>query len=161
MVHRPRRQPQALAEKVKAKLSEMEEKGHIAKVTTPTDWVSSMVVVTKQDKVRICLDPKDLNRAIKREHYRLPVVEEVVAAFPDAKVFSIFDAKSGFLQIKLYYESSPLMTFNTPQGQYQWLRLPFGVKSVPEIFQRVMDQMLEGIEGARAIMDGILVTGKD
>ena len=59
VVHGPRRQPQALAEKIKAKLNEMEEKGPITKVTTPTDWVCSMVVVTKQDKVRTCLDPKD------------------------------------------------------------------------------------------------------
>ena len=80
---------------------------------------------------------------------------------PDTHMFSVIDAKSGFLQIKLDYESSLLTTFNTPQGRYRWLRLPFGIKSAPEIFQRIMDEMLEGIQGARAIMDDILIAGKD
>ena len=73
----------------------------------------------------------------------------------------MIDAKSGFLQIQLDYESSLLTTFNTPIGRYRWLRLPFGIKSAPEIYQRIMDNMLEGIEGARAIMDDILIAGKD
>ena len=161
VIHAPRRQPQALAMKIKAKLKEMEDDGHIAKVHEPTDWVNSMVVVVKKDKIRICIDPKDLNKAIRREHYPIPTVEEVIASMPDAHLFSVIDAKSGFLQIKLDYESSLLTTFNTPQGRYRWLRLPFGIKSAPEIFQRIMDEMLEGIQGARAIMDDILIAGKD
>ena len=80
------------------KLQEMEEMNQITKVITPTDWVSSMVVVNKNDKIRICLDPRDLNRAIRREHYPLPTVEEVVDWFPNTIVFSVLDAKSGFLQ---------------------------------------------------------------
>ena len=92
VVHGPRRQPQALAEKIKAKLYEMEENGHIARVSEPTDWVSSMVTVYKNGKVRICIDPKDLNRALRREHYPIPTVEEVVALFPKAKVFSVLDS---------------------------------------------------------------------
>ena len=55
------------------------------------------------------------------------------------------------------YESSVLTTFNTPIGRFRWLRLPFGVKSAPEIFQRVMDKFLEGIDGVRAVMDDILI----
>ena len=139
----------------------MEENGHITRVSEPTDWVSSIVTVYKNGKVRICIDPKDLNRALCREHYPIPTVEEVVALFPKAKVFFVLDAKSGFLQIKLDYESSLLTTSNTPQGRYRWLRLPFGVKSAPEIFQKAMDRMLEGIEGAKSIMDDILVGGRD
>lgn len=161
MVHAPSRQPHALMDRIKKKLSEMEKEGHIAKVTEPTDWVNSMVTVVKQDKVRICLDPKDLNRVIRREHYKIPTVEEVVASISDATVFSVLDAKSGFLQVKIDYESSLLTTFNTPIGSYRWLRLTFGIKSAPEIFQRIMDNMLQDIEGASAIMDDILITGRD
>ena len=135
----------------------MEDSGHITKVTEPTDWVSSMVTVVKGQSLRICIDPRDLNQAIRREHYPIPTVEEVTASMPGAKVFSVIDAKSGFLQIKLDYESSLLTMFNTPVGRYRWLRLPFGIKSAPEIFQRIMDTMLEGIDGARAIMDDILI----
>ena len=74
-------------------------------------------------------------------------------------MFSKIDAKSGFLQIKLDYESSLLTTFNTPIGRFRWLCLPLGIKSAPEIDQRIMDTMLDGIEGARAIMDDILIAG--
>ena len=82
-------------------------------------------------------------------------VEVVVASIPDAKMFSVLDAKSGFLKIKLNEESSFLMCFNTPFGRYRWLRLPFGL-----IFQRIiMDRMIEGLYGAFVIMDDILVAG--
>lgn len=76
---------------------------------------------------------------------------------PNAKVFSVLDAKSGFLQNKLDEASSFLTTFNTPIGRFRWLRLPFGIKCAPEIFQRIMDQILEGISGATGIMDDILI----
>ncbi|KAK6195693.1 hypothetical protein SNE40_001065 [Patella caerulea] len=165
VVHGPRRQPKALAAQIEDKLTEMEQAGQIAKVTTPTDWVSSMVVVVKRKKktpsLRICLDPKDLNVDIKREHYPIPTVEEVVASFPQATVMSVLDARNGFLQIKLDYEPSLLTTFNTPIGRYRWLRLPFGITSAPEIFQRIMDNMLEGITGAKAIMDDIFIGGEN
>ncbi|CAC5378856.1 unnamed protein product [Mytilus coruscus] len=88
-------------------------------------------------------------------------IEDIIPLIPDAKVFSVLDAKSGFLQIKLEKLSSYLTTFNTPIGRYRWLRLPFEIKSPPEIYQRIMDQMLEGSSGATAIIDDILIAGRN
>ena len=133
-------------------------------MTEPTDLVSSMVTVVKGEKVRICIDPSDQNRSICREHYPIPSVEEIMSLILNAKVFSVIEAKSGFLQIKIDYESSLITTFNTPLGRFRWLRLPMGVKSAPEIYQRIMDNMdnmLEGIQGARAVMDDILVAASN
>ena len=161
VVHGPRRQPAALLPKIIAKLKEMEKEGHLAKVSQPTDWVNSMVVSSRGEKIRICLDPGDLNKAVKREHYPIPTVEEIVAKIPEAKVFTVLDAKSGYLQMKLDYESSLLTTMNTPIGRYRWLKLPFGIKSAPELYQRAMDEMLEDIDHAYAIMDDILIAGRD
>ena len=161
VVHGPQRQPAALLPKIVAKLKEMEKEGHLAKVTQPTDWVNSMVVSSRGEKIRICLDPEDLNKAVKQEHYPIPTVEEIAAEIPDAKVFTVLDAKSGYLQMKLDYESSLLTTMNTPIGRYRWLKLPFGIKSAPEMYQRAMDEMLEGIDHALAIMDDILIAGRD
>ena len=79
----------------------MEKEGHLAKVSPPTDWVNSMVVSSRGEKIRICLDPGDLNKAVKREHYPIPTVKEIVAKIPEAKVFTVLDAKSGYLQMKL------------------------------------------------------------
>ena len=67
------------------KLKEMEADGHITKVTEPTDWFSSMVTVVRNGNLRTCSDPEDLNKAIRREHYPIPTVEEVVASMPRAK----------------------------------------------------------------------------
>ena len=76
VVHAPRRVPIAVKDKLKEKLDEMVKNNIIAVVNEPTDWVSSMVVVSKKDKsLRICLDPKDLNNNLKRSHYPLPTFE--------------------------------------------------------------------------------------
>lgn len=129
VVHPVRRQPAALREKIIEKLHEMEKDGYITKVEQPTEWVSSMVAAVRNGKVRICIDPSDLNKVIKREHHPMRTVEEVVSMIPGAKVFSVLDAKSGFLQIELDEPSSFLTTFNTPIGRFRWLRLPFGVRT--------------------------------
>ncbi|KAK0131334.1 hypothetical protein N1851_033983 [Merluccius polli] len=78
-----------------------------------------MVAAVRNGKVRICIDPSDLNKVIKREHHPMRTVEEVVSMIPGAKVFSVLDAKSGFLQIELDETSSFLTTFNTPIGRFR------------------------------------------
>ena len=91
----------------------------------------------------------------------MKTIDEIITEIPDAKVFSVLDAKSGLLQIRLDTQSSFLTTFNTPIGRYRWLRLPFGIHCASEIYQRIMDQMLEGVNGAYAIIDDILIAGCD
>ena len=82
---------------LKEKLTELENKGILKKVTEPTKWVSSLVVARKPSgKLRICIDPNHLNKAIMRHHYQIPSVDEVTAELADAKVFSGLDAKDGF-----------------------------------------------------------------
>ena len=161
VVHPPRKVPVALKGKIKDELDRMEEAGVIVRQTEPTEWVSSMVMVIKPSKIRICIDPRDLNQAIKREHYPMKTIEEVVAEIPGAKVFSTLDARSGFWQIKLDEASSKLCTFNSPFGRYRFTRLPFGIKSAPEVFQKSMSNLFEDIEGAKPIVDDILVWGRD
>ena len=161
VIHPPRRAPEAIRSRVTKELHRMEEEGVIEKVDQPTDWVNSMVTVIKPHKTRICLDPRNLNEAVKREHFPLPTIEEVTARMPNAKVFSVLDAKSGFWQIPLDEASSLLCTFNTPHGRYKFKRLPFGIKSAPEVFQKHMKQLLEGLEGVEVIMDDMLVWGEN
>ena len=127
----------------------------------PADWVNSMVFLSQGEKIRICLDPADLNEPVKREHYPIPTVEEIVTKIPDDKVLTVLDAKSGYLQMKLDYESSLLTTINIPIGRYRLLKLPFGIKSSLKMYQRAMDKMLEGIDHAYAIMHDILVAWRD
>ena len=73
----------------------------------PADWVSSLVCVDKPDgSIRVCLDPKDLNVAIEKEHYPLPLVDDITANCAVATLFSTLDAGKAFYQIQLDEESS-------------------------------------------------------
>ena len=160
VAHAPRRVPVALKEKLKEELDTMVKNGVIIHETEPTDWVNSIVVVDKGHKLRICLDPKDLNKALKRQHYPLPTIEEVSTRLAGAKIFSVLDATKGFWQLKVDQDSSKLLTFNTCFGRYRYLRLPFGISPAPEIYQRRMHEMFDDIEGVEIIMDDILVHGR-
>ena len=87
----------------------------ISKVEEPTEWVNSIVIVEKQNgSIHICLDPKDLNQAIKREHFPLQTADEIVADMAGAQYFSKLDASSGYWQIKLDEPSSKLLTSKLP-----------------------------------------------
>ncbi|KAK0139299.1 hypothetical protein N1851_024069 [Merluccius polli] len=133
VVHPCRKVPFKLRERLKEELARMEKMKVIQKIDEPTEWVSSLVIVQKKTgALRICLDPRALNKAIKREDFKLPTREEIMAQFAGAKWFSKLDASSGFWQLKLEEESSKLCTFNTPEGRYRFLRLPYGILSAPE-----------------------------
>ena len=159
VIHPPRRVPVSLREKIKAKLDEMVQRDIITPVTEPTPWVSSMLVVVKPDKLRICIDPRDLNRAICREHYQMPTIEEVATRLTNAKKFTVLDAKDGFWQKRLDTESSYKTTFNTPFGRFRWNRMPFGISSAPEVWQRTMHEFVEDLDGVEVIADDFLIAG--
>ena len=157
VIHPPRKVPVTFREPLRLELERMVEENILAPVSEATDWVSSMVTVVKPNKLRICIDPKDLNRAIKCPHYPLPTVEEVATSLSKAKVFSVRDAKSGFWLVPLDDASSRLTTFNTPFGWYRWLRMPFGISSAPEEFQKRMNDTFGDIKGTAVIADDLLV----
>ena len=137
VLHTPRRIPLPLLPKVKEELRRMQELGVISPVTEPTDWCAGMVVVPKSDgRVRICVDLTRLNKNVQRERHIIPSVEHTLAQLGGAKVLSKLDANSGFWQIKLADKSLFLTTFITPFGRFQFNRLPFGITSAPEHFQR-------------------------
>ena len=102
-----------------------------------------------------------VNQAVRREVYQVPTVEETLGSLTEGSVFSKLDANSGFHQIVLNPESAKLTTFVTPFGRYMFKRLPFGILSAPEYFQKRMDKELSGIEGVKCRMDDILVIGRD
>lgn len=132
VVHPPRKIPVAMLEPAREKLKEMEEDGIIVKEDEPTSWVSSMLVIDKRkvkdkrkdtplskDDVRICIDPRDLNKALKRPHYPMVTVEEVANRLSGAKSFTSLDACSGYWQLPVDEESSKLLTFNTHDTDLQ------------------------------------------
>lgn len=160
VIHAPRRVPVALREKLKQELERMTSLGVIKKVEEPTEWVNSMVCVKKPNgDLRVCMDPKDLNANIKREHYQIPTRDEITREMAGAKYFSKLDASQGFWQIRLHEDSTKYCTFNTPYGRYSFQRMPFGICSAPEVFHRTMEHILEGVEGARVYVDDVVCWG--
>ena len=158
--HACRKIPFPLQSQLKDELDKMERMKVITPVDEPTDWVSSLVVVVKKNgQLRVCLDPRDLNRAVKREHYQLPSRDEITAQFAGAKHFSKLDASSGFWQIELDDESSKFCTFITPYGRYRFLRLPFGICSAPEVFHKIVHNLFAHVPGVNTMMDDIIVWG--
>ena len=158
--HPPRRVPVPLRQTLKDTLDDLVQQDILAPVQQPTPWISSMVVVPKKDgKTRICLDPQDLNKAIRREHYPLPTIEDVATRLHGAKVFSVLDVRKGFWHVELEEDSSFLTTFNTPFGRYRWKRMPFGICSAPEVFQRRIHELIEGLQGVEVVADDFVVVG--
>ncbi|UYV77006.1 hypothetical protein LAZ67_14002793 [Cordylochernes scorpioides] len=133
---------------VKEQLDEMTRLGVIETVEEPTEWCVGMVAVSKPGgKIRICVDLTKLNQYIRRENYPLPATEHILGQLENACYFSKLDANSGFWQFGLAKESQKLTTFITPFSRFFFKRIPFGITSAPEIFQRKMTQLLGKIEG--------------
>ena len=107
----------------------------------------------------ICIDPRDLNKALKRPHHPMRMVEDVASRMPNATVFSTLNARSGFWQIKLHHESSQLTTFNTPLGRFRFLRMLFAITAASEVFQRAMEELFAGCPCA-IVVDDLLVWGE-
>ena len=159
-IYTTRRVPLALREQVKRELMSMERMGVISPITEPTPWCAGMVVIPKgNDKVRICVDLKPLNESVMREIYPLPTVDTTLAQLSGAKVFSKLDHNSGFWQVPLSRESRMLTTFLPPWGRYVFNKLPFGINSAPEHFQRKLSSLLAGVSGVQVHIDDILVHG--
>ena len=159
-----RKTPIEYQEKISKELDSLEAQGAIIKVTEPTEWVNSMTYPVKPDgDLRICIDCKDLNKSIIREHYKPPTLEEITHKLIGAKVFSKVDAYKGFFAYRLDYESSLKTTFNTipTKGRYRCLKMPMGARCSQDAFQMKMDEILEGLQGVIAIHDDITIYGKD
>ena len=105
-------------------------------VNEPSDWVSSLVIVEKPNGIlRVCLDPSDLNQAIKRHHLQLPTTDEILSQLSGACYFTKLDASNGYWQVRLHDESSHLLAFNTPFGHHTFKWMPYGIHRASEVFQ--------------------------
>lgn len=155
----PRRIPLALREDLKKELQEMVEQGVITEEPGYTEWISNITIVKKNGKLRVCLDPTHLNRALKDTKQQLPTLDEMLPELNKAKVFSTLDAKKGFWMIQLSEQSSKLTAFWTPFGKFRYLRLPFGISTAMEIFQKRMLEVTSGLKGVYVLADDMLVVG--
>ena len=141
--HRRQKVPIKYKEEIEKELAEMVWQGIIIKQTEPTPWVSSLTYPKKANgKLSICLDSKDLNKAIIHENHKAPTLEEIAHVLTGATKFSKVDSNKAFFGMHLTEEASLLTTFNTHLRRYRFLCVPFGLKMSQDIFQMRMDDIV-------------------
>ena len=154
--------PYALKEKVEQELQRLEDEGIIYKVSQ-SDWAAPVVLVPKEDgSLRVCGDYKmTVNKWADVDQYPLPNTEDLFATLAGGQVFSKINLSHAYQQVELDVDSHKYLTIiiNTHKGLYRYKRLPFGVSSAPAIFQRIMDQLLQGVKFTVCCLDDILVSG--
>ena len=154
--------PYALRPKVEAEIERLCEKGIISPVKF-REWATPIVpVVKKNGEVRICGDFKvTINPALCVEKYPIPRIEDLFASLSGGQQFSKLDLSQAYLQMVIEENSRKFLTITTSKGLFIYNRLPFGVTSAPAIFQRAMDQVLQGLPNVHCYLDDILVSGQD
>lgn len=160
---RPSRQyyyriPLAFEAKVNQRIQDMLDTGIIERYDGEPSWMSGLSIVIKDaDKFRLVLNMRRVNQAIRRPYVIIPTIEDIRNKIGGAGYFSKYDLTSAFFHLVLNERSRNMTCFMTRTGVYRYRRLAFGLVSAPEIFQRFMDKVLEGLEGAAAYLDDILV----
>ena len=169
--HRPRRVPVHLQDAFHEEVERLVKIDVLEKVTEPTEWVNSFVIVEKvidssnthspnhsiKKSIRLCIDPKDVNEALEREPYYSRSIDELISMFAGAKVFTIVDMDKGYWQVVLHPESRKLTCMAFDIGRYQFKRLPMGSKVASDIFQRMLDSVYIGLPGVTGIADDMVI----
>ncbi|PFX12679.1 Uncharacterized protein K02A2.6 [Stylophora pistillata] len=127
-----------------------------------SEWATPIVPVPKKDgSVRLCGDYKGtVNPELQAEQYPLPRIEDIFAKLAGGQKFSKIDLRQAYHQLEMEEDSRKYLTINTHMGLFQYNRLVFGITSAPAIWQRTIDQVLEGTSGTSCILDDMIITGK-
>ena len=152
--------PYSLKGAIEQDLEQLENLGVIEKVQF-SDGAAPVVPVQKSDgTVRLCGDYKvTINPVLNVDKYPVPKAEDLFATLAGGKKFSKLDLSHAYQQVLLESDSRQFVTINTHKGLYRYTRLPFGVASVPTVFQQIMEKILNGIPKVVVYIDDILVTG--
>lgn len=154
--------PFALRDRVKEELNNLVKEGVLAPVNTAT-WASAIMPVVKaKGAIRICGDYKPtLNPNLVVDDHPLPAINEFFTNMSGGQKFSKIDVQQAYLHLEIHSDDREYLTLNTPIGLLQPTRLMYGVASAPAIWQKTMEQMLQGIEGLAIFFDDITVTAPD
>jgi len=126
-----------------------------------SEYASRTVLVRKKNgNIRMCVDYRALNKITARDNYPLPIIEEQINALQGKRYFTSLDLKDGFHHVYIDKDSIKYTAFITPFGQFEYTRMPFGLKNAPARFQRFVNDILHDLIMAGnvvAYMDDFLV----
>ena len=148
-------------QEVKAKLSDLIEKGLVEPSSSP--YGAPILFVAKKDgSLRMVQDYRYLNKITIKNRYPLPRIDDLLDSISGAKYFSSLDLTSGYYQIRITDEDVPKTAFRTPFGLYQFKVLTFGLTNAPATFQSVMNDMLREFVNDFVVvyLDDILIYSK-
>jgi len=155
-----RRQPPLYQKVIREQTDEMLKAGIISPACS--EWSSNVVLVKKQDgKFRFCIDYRKVNNVTKKDSFPLPRIDQCLDALAGSKWFSSFDLVQGFFQIGMEPSSSDKTAFVTRDGCYKFCVMPFGLTNSPSTFQRLMNNVLRGLNFniCLAYLDDVIIYG--
>lgn len=161
VVYRPYRLSHHERDKVRGMIEEMLKAGIIRE--SVSDYASPIILVRKKDgNVRMCIDYRMLNSVTVKERYPMPIIEDEIARLSGQAWFITLDLMSGYYQVPISEQSKHVTAFVTPDGHYEFNRMPFGLANAPAVFQRMMNRVLGSarFDKATVYIDDLLVFGK-
>ena len=133
--------------------------GLATRSTSP--WASPCLLVPKPNgKVRLCTDYRKVNTVTIKDSYPLPRIDDILDAIGNAKYLTQIDLLRGYYQIPLTDKAKLISAFITPFGLFQYNRLPFGMSNAPATFQRLVNRVVQDLDGTYAYIDDIVVTSE-
>lgn len=162
VIYRPYRLSQKEREQVRDMVGEMLEAGIVRE--SSSEYASPIILVRKKDgRIRMCVDYRLLNSMTIKERYPMPVIEDEIAKLSGQAYFVTLDLASGYYQVPISEQSKALTAFVTPDGHYEFNRMPFGLANAPAVFQRMMNRVLGSARYSEATVyiDDVLIYAKN
>ena len=158
---RPYNTPVSLRKAVEKEVDWLVQQGYVRR--SHSEWASPIVTVKKPDgSIRLCVDYKRLNSVTTPAPFYMPTIEEVLEAAGTAAIISKIDLNKGYHQVRVREEDVPKTAFVCHKGHFEYLRMPFGLKNAPAVFQKLTSRVLESCTAfALPYIDDIIIFSKD
>ncbi|XP_022780500.1 uncharacterized protein K02A2.6-like [Stylophora pistillata] len=151
--------PAPLEERLKQEIERIIQE-QVIEEAAGASWISPVQIVYKGNgELRVCVDLREANKAVIRERFQIPRIQDLLRQLNGTRLLLTLDLRKAYWQVHLAEESREITLFRATGKVYQFKRLPFGLASAPEVYQRIMSIMCEGLSGVLSYFDDVVVYG--